>query len=342
MDHPRHRLLFVLSLCLQAVAANIVCISPTSLPAGLQPGTPLTLAYSADLTDMLSAITANLVCSSTGNKALVLGSKYGFRDSPTVTITDPQAHNALASCPTNNFYVEYESSILGKTQVAKCNGGFSIQLVSATPSGPIVPSTSSSQIPTTSPSQITTSPATTTTTTVSVPGTPAATSTRSSKPSPSIHPPKTTAPASGGGGSGPGNGGDLPGSQTSSSATGTLDPAPTQETSSSDLEKSSTSGPSTVVIAGASIGVVAGIFVILAALLAWRKRAQRKEAVSFDQFYNDSLAAASGFDAKPIYARSGSDEGQGNVIAAASPVARQMAYGGAVSRGNGMVVVPMS
>ncbi|KAI1319925.1 hypothetical protein EDD11_002600 [Mortierella claussenii] len=91
--------------------------------------------------------------------------------------------------------------------------------------------------------------------------------------------------------------------------------------STSDMQQPSSSGPSTALIAGASVGVVAGIFFILAGLLIWRKRQQRKEAAQFDDLFshNDSsLVASSGFAAKHIYARSGSDHpndnGVGNTI----------------------------
>ncbi|KAF9125092.1 hypothetical protein BGW39_007670, partial [Mortierella sp. 14UC] len=45
-----------------------------------------------------------------------------------------------------------------------------------------------------------------------------------------------------------------------------------------------------------SIGVVAGIFVILGAMLIWRRRSQRR--ADFDLFYTDTLAASNGFPSR--------------------------------------------
>ncbi|KAG0275689.1 hypothetical protein BGZ95_008477, partial [Linnemannia exigua] len=59
------------------------------------------------------------------------------------------------------------------------------------------------------------------------------------------------------------------------------------------MQQSTGSGPSIGSIAGMSIGVLAGIFVILGAMLVWRRRSQRR--ADFNLFYTDTLAAASGF-----------------------------------------------
>ncbi|KAG9323007.1 hypothetical protein KVV02_007437 [Mortierella alpina] len=61
--------------------------------------------------------------------------------------------------------------------------------------------------------------------------------------------------------------------------------------------------PSIGLIIGASVGVVALIFVILVVLLVWRKRQQAQARI--DYLFSDSLVPSSGFkNDKPIYGRS--------------------------------------
>ncbi|KAF9899855.1 hypothetical protein BX616_002808 [Lobosporangium transversale] len=132
----------------------------------------------------------------------------------------------------------------------------------------------------------------------------------------SQHPPTVTPPPSGGGGNGGGSGGNKGGSKTSpagggggggGNGSGPSNPSPTSpDSSSSDLQSDNASSglsSSTARIAGTSAGIVAAIFVILAVLLVWRKRQQRKSAAFNDLFSDSALNAA-----KPIFARSNPDE----------------------------------
>ncbi|KAF9325502.1 hypothetical protein BG006_011032 [Podila minutissima] len=106
-----------------------------------------------------------------------------------------------------------------------------------------------------------------------------------------------------GGNGGSGGKGDKPAPSTPPTATGTG--------KTSDMKhETSSSSTSIGTIAGACAGVVGGVCAILAGLLVWRKRQQKK--MKFDQFYDDSLAAASGFGSKPIYGREEPDEEQGS------------------------------
>ncbi|KAK3822407.1 MAG: hypothetical protein JOS17DRAFT_753478 [Linnemannia elongata] len=99
------------------------------------------------------------------------------------------------------------------------------------------------------------------------------------------------------------------------------------------MQQSTGSGPSTATIAGISIGILAGVFVILGAMLIWRKRSQRRE--NFDLFYGGTLAAASGFPSgsdgtgtgagasssaePPIYGRSAPEEEKYEMNGGAAP-----------------------
>ncbi|KAF9109274.1 hypothetical protein BGX27_007795 [Mortierella sp. AM989] len=310
-------LLIILSSCwTQIVSAKLACTSPTSENGIIRPETPLSLGFSGTALDStLSNITADLVCSSTGKTALNLGSSYDSTDfsprSPKVTITDSQVADALTSCPGNAFHVKYTTLSLLDKQVATCTGKFSIQqekmaaiplLPSLTlPLPPLIPSKSSEPVPITTATTIVTSKSVIPTTP------PAATSTKSAAPTDTSKPPKRTSQStvpstiptsksdhsSGTGGTG--------GTATSTDSAN----VPSQtDSSSSDLQKPNTTSPSTVAIICASVGVVAAIFVILAVILVWRKRQQRR--MSLDSLFmgDSSLAAASGFSAKPIYARS--------------------------------------
>ncbi|KAF9907435.1 hypothetical protein EC991_010899, partial [Linnemannia zychae] len=86
---------------------------------------------------------------------------------------------------------------------------------------------------------------------------------------------------------------------------------------SSDMQLSTGSGPTTASIAGMSIGVVAGMFVILGAMLVWRQRSQGR--ANFDLFITDNLAAVSGFQTR------GSGSGAGATTTTSS--AEQTIYG---------------
>ncbi|KAF9940405.1 hypothetical protein BGZ67_007743 [Mortierella alpina] len=79
-----------------------------------------------------------------------------------------------------------------------------------------------------------------------------------------------------------------------------IDPTPSGHNTPEDDRSTS---PSIGLIIGASVGVVALIFVILVVLLVWRKRQQAQARI--DYLFSDSLMASSGFkNDKPIYGRS--------------------------------------
>ncbi|KAG0007121.1 hypothetical protein BGZ65_006004 [Modicella reniformis] len=338
-----YTLLVLLSLWTRTVTAKLACTSPTSIPSGIQPGSPILLGFSDSANDsILSEITANLVCSSTRTVALTLGKGYSTKDfspySPLVTITETQATAALVSCPGNSFYVEYTATAEpGQQAVAQCNNELSIHTAKTLPDRPpLVALGIDLPIPTVPlpiplpPTSIPTSanPPTTTphpslpppTTSASPPTVPTEAPTPTSKdteppakttstpaggtkttPSPRSSKTSQTQQPSSGPGSGDGNGGGT-NSPNPNLSTGSSDPSPSNKdsSSSSDLQQTGTSAPSIVTIAAACAGVVGGVLVILAAILIWRKREQRRQRVSFDEFYNESLAAASGFN-NPTY-----------------------------------------
>ncbi|KAF9359320.1 hypothetical protein BGX26_012605 [Mortierella sp. AD094] len=340
-------LLIIFSSCwTQLASAKLACVSPASSGKSvILPGTPIPLGFSGTVLDTaLSNITADLVCSSTGKTALSLGSGYDSTNfsphSPQVMITDSQAAAATASCPTNVFHVQYSTSSLNQ-QVAPCRGNLSIgkENTVGSLSSPILPipiispptsllpspssQSSSSETATSQPSIQTTTTTTTTssaipiTTSVTTPvTTPVTTTNTSTTPVHTSKPPNhTTQPvnpptaptttASGNGGRG--NGG---GQATSSDSTIIPSPSTNSSSPSTASDFQSSSSPPTAVIASASVGVIAAIFVILAAMLIWRKRQQRKTSLDGLFMGDSSLAAASGFLAKPIYARSDPDEDQ--------------------------------
>ncbi|KAG0000900.1 hypothetical protein BGZ80_008187 [Entomortierella chlamydospora] len=329
------------SYWIQLASAKLSCTSPTSSgKSKIHPGTAFTLGFSgAALDTALSTITADLVCSSTGTTALSLGSGYNSSnyspESPQVTITDSQAAEALASCPSNAFHVKYSTSSSLSQQVASCKGVLSIDdddVVGSSMPTSLLPSLSaqpsSSETATSqSPIQTITTTAVTATATVTTSGIPVTTPvttpeiTTATTPAinattvtTSVHtttPPKSTTPSivptTAEGGSGGGGDGNNGGQATSSDSTTLPSPSGNATMPSTASEFQSTSSPPTAVVAGAGVGVVASIFVILAGLLIWRKRQQRKR--DLDLFIGDSsLAAASGFSATPIYARSDPDE----------------------------------
>ncbi|OAQ27498.1 hypothetical protein K457DRAFT_21055 [Linnemannia elongata AG-77] len=131
------------------------------------------------------------------------------------------------------------------------------------------------------------------------------------------HPPAstttTTRPPKSGGGGGKGSGGN-----NNNNDDNTPPPSPTSthpnDLASSDMQQSTGTGPSTATIAGISIGILAGVFVILGAMLVWRKRSQRRE--DFDLFYGGTLAAASGFPS----GSNGTDAGPGASSSAEQPI----------------------
>ncbi|KAF9570901.1 hypothetical protein EC968_001210 [Mortierella alpina] len=97
-----------------------------------------------------------------------------------------------------------------------------------------------------------------------------------------------------------------PGGNNNSSGGGILtptNPTPSGHTTPEDMkDDDSSTSPSIGLITGASVGVVALIFVILAVILVWRKRQQAQARI--DHLFNDSLMASSGFqNDKPIYGR---------------------------------------
>ncbi|KAG0245673.1 hypothetical protein BGX31_006669 [Mortierella sp. GBA43] len=122
----------------------------------------------------------------------------------------------------------------------------------------------------------------------------AAPATQTQQPSP------TPSQGQGGGGNGGNPGGSNPNPAPAPAPSGTPDPSsPNRDSSSSSSDVQPTGGsssPSQTTIITACASIAGGIIVILVAILVWRKREQRKQRVSFDQFYSESLAAASGRD----------------------------------------------
>ncbi|KFH63759.1 hypothetical protein MVEG_10452 [Podila verticillata NRRL 6337] len=192
---------------------------------------------------------------------------------------------------------------------------------SSTPTTTVAP-TSSRIVPTTAPPPPTT---TTTTTTTAAPVTSGPVSTTTTQPPvvPPVVPPVSTTTTTishtttsakptqtHGNGSGNDNGnGNGNGNGTSSKPATSTSANSTESNEASDLQQQTSSSAPSGTIIGACAGVVGGVCAILAGLLVWRKRQQKK--IKFDQFYDDSLAAASGFGSKPIYGREDQDEEQG-------------------------------
>ncbi|KAK3842518.1 MAG: hypothetical protein J3R72DRAFT_132853 [Linnemannia gamsii] len=323
-----------------STTAELVCISPPTSTTSLQSGTPFSLRFTNKPTTLgsalLSDVSANLICTSTGDSVLTLAKKLEQGKSVLTTISPAQASSALKLCSANNFHVQYEESSFLSKNSENCAGSFSIQLtppLAAVPDTakqpehpaialppisvplpiPGVPTTatttgSASAEPTATtivepqptitapikPTTTTTIIATTTSTTAAVvppvvPPNPTSATTTTTAPlknpppaTTTTHPPKSGGNHNGGGGNG--------------SGINNPESSPTNfsgDISSSDMQQSTGSGPSTASIAGMSIGVIAGIFVILGAMLVWRRRSQRR--ADFDLFYTDTLAAASGF-----------------------------------------------
>ncbi|KAG0344428.1 hypothetical protein BG004_004485 [Podila humilis] len=184
---------------------------------------------------------------------------------------------------------------------------------------PIVPSPSSTPPPTTS-SDVVAPPTTALpppppVTTTSPPDTSETSSTKT-KTTKSTRPTNSRGGGNGNGnGSGNGNGngngngsdnGNGSGNKPSSPVTSTKPNDPDQTNDASGLRHEASSSMSTSTIAGACAGVVGGVCAILAGLLIWRKRQQKR--MKFDEFYDNSLAAASGFKSKPIFGRENPDE----------------------------------
>ncbi|KAF9927410.1 hypothetical protein FBU30_003268 [Linnemannia zychae] len=361
---PRQTLLLALSstlyliLVLPQTSAQLICDSPITSADNFQPGTPITLKYTNNLTTLgstlLSEVSANLICSSSGESVLTLATKLESGKSSSATITLEQATSVINACPTNNFHVQYEELSLLSKRVEDCTGSFSIQSLSVKDSAqlaislpnvpisvplpvPEAPTATSSGSPSTAsvvePQPISTTsvpvpPTVTTTTTTAaiitkppppanstpVLGTTKPTTTTKAPNNP--HPTTTHPPKSGGNqnsGSDGGNSSDRPPSTTTLAV-------PNGDVTSSDMQQqqSTGSGPSKTTIIGVTAGVVGGVFAILAALLIWRKRSQRR--ADFDLFYSDTLAAASGF-------RRESGSGGGNVVASATATVEQPIYG---------------
>ncbi|KAG0358856.1 hypothetical protein BG005_001737 [Podila minutissima] len=340
----------MLALWTESTSATLVCTSPTRLANGIRAGSSIVLGFSNNAAlSSASDITAQLICSANGSIALTLGSGYDSTNfspnSPIVNITEAQASAAMQACPSNSFHVQYVGSALLGGEVAKC-GDTNINLAaapkivevlavaappeveavipslhlgepSATPSAATpttdVP-THSSPAPTTDAPSPPPPPPTTTTTTPPVtsdhvvpttttvpPVVPPATTTTRAHTTTSAKPTKSKGNGNGGGNGGSGGNGDKPAPST---------PPTTGTGEASDMQHGTSSSTSVGTIAGACAGVVGGVCAILAGLLVWRKRQQKK--MKFDQFYDDSLAAASGLGSKPIYGREEPDEEQGS------------------------------
>ncbi|KAF9309338.1 hypothetical protein BG003_009863 [Podila horticola] len=293
-------------------------------------------------------------------------------NSPIVNITEAQASAAIQACPSNSFHVQYVGSALLSSEVAKCTGNMNISLgaapkivqppaVAAPPgieslipslrtgepsvtpssipattnvptSSPTVPTTSTSSPPTPPPTTSTTTPPVTSnsvvpTTTVPVvpPVVPPVTTTTKAHTTTSAKPTTSKGSGNGSGNGGNGNGGSKPVPSTTPTTNGTSE--------ASDMQHDSSSSTSTSTIAGACGGVVGGVCAILAGLLVWRKRQQKK--MKFDQFYDDSLAAASGFGSKPIYGREEPDEEQGSGPGVGAVMSLSQAHHRSLSTKNG-------
>ncbi|KAF9585423.1 hypothetical protein BGW38_002472 [Lunasporangiospora selenospora] len=283
------------------VSAELVCTSPKSLPSGLLPDTPVTLGFSDDSLlggAIWSDITADLICSATGSKTLILGSGYRASQfsphSPIVNISTAQATEALQLCPSNSFNIVYTGTSLLSSQSAKCSGDFSIKLpvtvTTPTKAPPVVTSseTASSTLSQTNTSTGTPKTVSNTTTTLSTTATPPVHN--STKPtSSSSSPPLTTKP-------GPtGDNSNKDGGQQDNSPEQTTQTSSTSlpTTVSADLQQQTgMSSPSFGSIIGPIAGVIAAVLLALACLLLWRKRQQKK--IAFELFYDESLVAASG------------------------------------------------
>ncbi|KAG0088552.1 hypothetical protein BGZ93_002484 [Podila epicladia] len=341
--------LAMLALWTESTSATLVCTSPIQLAKGIRAGSSIVLGFS-DNSALSSAsdITAQLICSANGSIALTLGSGYDSTNytpnSPIVNITEAQASAAIQACPSNSFHVQYVGSPLLGSEVAKCTGDTNINLAAAPKIvgllaaaalpevESLIPSlrvgepsvTTSSAPKTDAPTQSPTIPITDatspppTTTTTNPPATsdPVVPTTTTEPVVPPVVPPVTTTTTrttsakptkSKGSGNGGGNGGS---GRNSNNPAPSMTPTTTGTGETSDLKQETSSSTSTGTIAGACAGVVGGICAILAGLLIWRKRQQKK--MKFDQFYDDSLAAASGFGSKPIYGREEPDEEQGS------------------------------
>ncbi|KAG0243375.1 hypothetical protein BGW41_002264 [Actinomortierella wolfii] len=154
-------------------------------------------------------------------------------------------------------------------------------------------------------------------------------------------PQPTTSRGSSGGGSGGGAGGGSGGGNIHPiGPTPSLPPGNLPNGTTADAQKDSnpTGSGSTATIVGTVVGVAAAVVLILAGLLIWRKRQQRKQ--SFEALFGpSSLAAASGLNkdgsngdesTQPIYARD-VEEGirENKTIPSPPPLAAlEPAYGG--------------
>ncbi|KAG0027583.1 hypothetical protein BGZ82_008916 [Podila clonocystis] len=328
----------MLALWIESTSATLVCTSPTRLTNGIRAGSSIVLGFS-DALSSASDITAQLICSANGSVALTLGSGYDSTNyspnSPTINITEAQVSAAIQACPSNSFHVQYVGSALLGRDMATCAGDTNISLAaapkieslipplrsgepSATPSSnphttnvptasPIVPTTDAPAPPpshTTTIPPVTSDPVVPTSTEPVVPPVvpPVTTTTTNAHTTTSAKPITSKGSGNGSGNGGNGSGSNKPVPSTSPTTSGTSE--------ASDMQHETSSSTSTSTIAGACAGVVGGVCAILAGLLVWRKRQQKK--MKFDQFYDDSLAAASGFGAKPIYGREEPDEEQGS------------------------------
>ncbi|KAF9363180.1 hypothetical protein BGX34_004684 [Mortierella sp. NVP85] len=125
------------------------------------------------------------------------------------------------------------------------------------------------------------------------PSGPPAAGTRTSPGSKPTYAPQPTTPSQGDGSRGGGTKTNPSGASSSPQEPSPSNKDSSPSSSEMQTEKTSTSVTTIVAVCG---GILGGSLVILATILVWRKREQRRQRVSFDQFYNESLTAASGFN----------------------------------------------